>query len=143
MNPHTSFDIGRYLLANSAYPLNEHLIPEYRAPAANVLINASFNYCFAKPRVHNEHPIGILKGHWASLRAMQLHLNRHEDIQPYMEWIKSCCILHNMLSQIEDLWMELDNEVPQEFPRRHPNDAPTVAAIELQRLVKEICVEHE
>ncbi|MBW0564385.1 hypothetical protein O181_104100, partial [Austropuccinia psidii MF-1] len=132
----------QYLLADSAYPLNEHLIPAYRAPAANAPINAEFNYCLAKSRVRNEHTIGILKGRWASLREMRLNLNGREDIQPYMEWIKSCCILHNMLSQIEDSWLELDNEIHQEMQQRHPTDAPTANSIDLQRRVKERCVEH-
>ncbi|MBW0490646.1 hypothetical protein O181_030361 [Austropuccinia psidii MF-1] len=135
-------NMGQYLLADSAYPLNEHLIPAYRAPAANAPINAKFNYCLAKSRVRNEHMIGILKGRWASLREMRLHLNGREDIQPYMEWIKSCCIPHNMLSQIEDSWLELDNEVHQEMQQRHATDAPTANAIDLQRRLKESCVGH-
>ncbi|MBW0526630.1 hypothetical protein O181_066345 [Austropuccinia psidii MF-1] len=83
-----------------------------------------------------------MKGHWASLREIRLHLNGNEEIQPDMELIKSCCILHNILSQIEDSWIELDNELSWESPQRHPNDPPSSKAIYLQRLVKERCVAH-
>ncbi|MBW0564335.1 hypothetical protein O181_104050, partial [Austropuccinia psidii MF-1] len=109
-NPDRFFDKGQFLLADSAYPLNDHLIPAIWAPAANSHINTDFNFCLAKSRVQNEHAIGILKGQWASLIEMRLQLHGKDDIVQYVNWIKACCILHNMLSQLKDSWAELSEE---------------------------------
>ncbi|MBW0553722.1 hypothetical protein O181_093437 [Austropuccinia psidii MF-1] len=108
---------------HSAYPLNEHLIPAYRGPAANVRINAGINYCLAKSHVRNEHTIGILKG--------PVHAVDQVMWQPTQRALPNCRL------------MGLDNEVHQEWQRRHPNDAATADPIHLQRRVKERCVIHK
>ncbi|MBW0588273.1 hypothetical protein O181_127988, partial [Austropuccinia psidii MF-1] len=51
----------QYLLLDSAYPLTDHLLPAFKAPASNLQINSDFNFCLGKSQVHNEHTIGILK----------------------------------------------------------------------------------
>ncbi|MBW0556058.1 hypothetical protein O181_095773 [Austropuccinia psidii MF-1] len=84
-NPHLFFDKGQYLLADSAYPLTETLIPSFKAPMSNTQINTEFNFCLARARVRNEHVIGILKGRWASLRELRLKLNDKDDITSYVD----------------------------------------------------------
>ncbi|MBW0494362.1 hypothetical protein O181_034077 [Austropuccinia psidii MF-1] len=137
INPDRFFD-----KADSAYPLNDHLIPAIRAPASNSRINTDFNFCLAKSCVQNEHAIGILKGRWASLREMRLQLHGKHDIVQYVNWIKAFCILHNMLSQLKDSWAELSEEVRNESLGRFPNEAPSPTAAELQRVVIDQCVIH-
>ncbi|MBW0496258.1 hypothetical protein O181_035973 [Austropuccinia psidii MF-1] len=127
---------------DKAYPLNDHLIPAIRAPAANTRINTEFSFCLAKSRVRNEHAIGILKGRWASLREKRLQLHGKHDIVQYVNWIKACCILHNMLSQLKDSWVELSKEVRNDSLGRFPNDVPSPTAAELQRVVIDRCVIH-
>ncbi|MBW0503682.1 hypothetical protein O181_043397 [Austropuccinia psidii MF-1] len=134
INPDRFFD--------KAYPLNDHLFRAIRAPAANSLTNTEFNFCLAKSRVRNEHAIGILHGKWASLREMQLQLHGKHDIVQYVNWIKACCNLHNMLSQLKDSWAELSEEVRTDSLGRFTNEVPSPTAAELQRVVIDRCVIH-
>lgn len=105
-DPRRHFAPGEYLLADSAYGLSKFCIPAFKAPATKKLENAAFNYCLAKSRVRNEHCIGILKGRWASLREMRQPIRRTKDMQILVDWVIACCVLHNMLAQIGDIWEE-------------------------------------
>ncbi|MBW0562297.1 hypothetical protein O181_102012 [Austropuccinia psidii MF-1] len=135
--------LGQYLLANSAYPLTDHQIPSIKSTMANFPFNSDFNYCLSKSHVRNEHKIGILKGKWASLKKMRLKLNGEQDIIPYVIWIKACCILHNMLSQINDSWEALSDEYKELANVQVPQDMPCHSAQELQWAAKEACVEFD
>ncbi|MBW0579934.1 hypothetical protein O181_119649 [Austropuccinia psidii MF-1] len=103
---------------------------------SNTQINTEFNFCLARARVRNEHVIGIFKGIWASLREMGLKLNDKDDITSYVDWIKACCILHNMLSHIRDLWNDLSEEEKDRLPVQLANDEPTTMAAEFCIQVK-------
>ncbi|MBW0488287.1 hypothetical protein O181_028002 [Austropuccinia psidii MF-1] len=139
-NPRRFFDKGQYLLLDSAYPLTDHLLPAFKAPASNLQINSDFNFCLAKSRVRNKHTIGILKGRWASLKQMRLQLNGQEDINLYVAWIKACCILHNMLANIKDSWDDLSEAEKHDPPTRYQSEAPSPSAEELMARVKATCV---
>ncbi|MBW0511262.1 hypothetical protein O181_050977 [Austropuccinia psidii MF-1] len=132
---------GQYLLADSAYPLTDDLIPSIKSPMADFPFNSDFNYCLSNSCVHNEHTIDILKGQWASLKKMWLQLNGEQDIIAYVTWIKACCILQNMLSQINDSWEALSNEYKDLANVQVPQDMPCHSTQEQQRAVKEACVE--
>ncbi|MBW0506706.1 hypothetical protein O181_046421 [Austropuccinia psidii MF-1] len=140
-NAQLFFNKGQYLLADSAYPLTDHLILSIKSPMANLPFNSDFNYCLSKSRVRNEHTIGILKGRWASLKQMRLQLNGEQDMVAYVTWIKACCILHNMLSQINNSWEALSDEYKDLGNVQVPQDMPCHSARELQRTVKEACIE--
>ena len=128
--PHKYFSPGEYLLADSAYGLSMTCIPAYKAPAANHPDNASFNYCLARSRVHNEHCIGVLKSRWGSLREMRQQIQNVEEYDHLLEWVVSCCILHNMLAYLGDAWEEmfLDDEdgEPQVTDENNIINVPTV-----------------
>lgn len=128
--PHKYFSPGEYLLADSAYGLSMTCIPACKAPAANTPDNASFNYCLARSRVRNEHCIGVLKSRWGSLREMRQQIRNAEDYDHLLEWVVSCCILHNMLAHLGDAWDEmfLDDEdgEPQVADEFNAIDVPTV-----------------
>ncbi|EHS64701.1 uncharacterized protein PGTG_22337 [Puccinia graminis f. sp. tritici CRL 75-36-700-3] len=98
------FDAGQFLIADSAYGLSCTTIPAYKAPASNKRENADFNYCLAKSRVRNEHTIGILKGRWASLQQLRLHLHKKSHMKEIIRWVSCCVTLHNMLSNLGDAW---------------------------------------
>jgi hypothetical protein len=106
-DPHDHFSPGEYLLADSAYGLTTTCIPAYKAPAANIPENKDFNFCLAKSRVRNEHCIGVLKSRWGSLREMRQQIRNIQDMRHFVEWVASCCVLHNMLAQLGDAWEEM------------------------------------
>ena len=69
-HPDKYFCQNQYLLADSAYSNSQHTIPAYKGQALEDADIKKVNTYLEKSRVRNEHAIGILKGHWSSLREM-------------------------------------------------------------------------
>lgn len=103
----------KYILADSAYRVSNTCVSTYKGAAAVLERNTEFNLYVAQARVRNEHTIGILKSRFGSLREMRLRLDSKEDMEPYIDWIRCCVLLHNMLAQLGDAW---DEEFAEEIP---------------------------
>ncbi len=69
-NLHGFFSAQQWVLADSAYALDEHIIPVYRQPAASNEQNKRFNGLVAAQRVRIEHVNGVLFGRWGSLDSI-------------------------------------------------------------------------
>ena len=67
--PQRYFNQNQFLLADSAYPSNQYVIPAYKGKELLVHDNVDFNYYLAQSRVRIEHAIGILKGRFSTLPA--------------------------------------------------------------------------
>ena len=131
----------QFLLADSAYKLTQTVIPAYKAPAAYQASNAEFNFRLAKSRVRNEHTIGMLKSRFASLKELRLHLYKRGHMVPYIKWIYSCMILHNMLAELQDTWESLyGNAEGSHDPE--PIDIPSDSARNFRARVKQRCLRH-
>ncbi|KAI7829714.1 hypothetical protein BC939DRAFT_523288, partial [Gamsiella multidivaricata] len=50
------FSPGEYLLADPVYGTPAFCVPEYNAPAINLLDNNRLYCCLARSYAHNEHP---------------------------------------------------------------------------------------
>jgi hypothetical protein len=74
-NPRRFFAPHQYVLADSAYALDEHIIPVYRQPAASIEQNKRFNELVAAQRVRIEHVNGVLFGRWGSLDSIRTLIN--------------------------------------------------------------------
>ena len=135
------FKSGQYLLADSAYQLSQTVIPAYKAPAAYERSNAEFNFRLAKSRVRNEHTIGILKSRFASLKELRLHLYQKSHMLPYIKWIYSCMILHNMLSKLDDSWDSINADINLDttFSCNHGR---SLASENMRAEVKQKCLLH-
>ncbi|MBW0538585.1 hypothetical protein O181_078300 [Austropuccinia psidii MF-1] len=112
--PQEFYEKDQYILADSAYASSSWVIPAYKGVSAQNEDNHSFNYCIAKSRVRIEHAIGILKGRWFSSREMWNKMSYKHEIEYFASWVISCTILHNMLAQIGDEWLNLyeDDDPP-------------------------------
>lgn len=64
--------------------------------------NTMFNYHVSKVRVRSEHCVGFLKGRWASLKGLQVHIDGQKGIQYAGLWITTCIHLHSFAIQHED-----------------------------------------
>lgn len=55
-----------------------------------------------------EHCIGILKGHFQSLKGLRLAIRGERDITRMVCWILTCCVLHNLVLQdaFDSEWAE-------------------------------------
>ncbi|MBW0568557.1 hypothetical protein O181_108272 [Austropuccinia psidii MF-1] len=109
---------------------------------SNTQINTEFHFCLARAWVQNDHVIGILKCRWAPLREMRLKLNDKDDITSYVDWIKACCILHNILSHIRYSWDDLSEEEKDRLPEQLGIDEPTPMEAEFCTQVNNSCVHH-
>jgi hypothetical protein len=114
--PGQFFDQNQFLLANSAYPMNQYMIPAYKG--ANLLIpeNSDFTYHLAQSRVWIEHAIGILIGQFASLPEMRSQIKNRHKMKAAIKWIISCVVLHNLLADPKDQWNDLYKEEEPELP---------------------------
>lgn len=46
----------------------------------------------------------ILKGRWGSLTGLRLLLRSKNSYKFAVKWITACCVLHNLLLDVEDDW---------------------------------------
>ena len=70
--------------------------------------NQLFNTCLAKARIRNEHCIGILKNRWECLKEMRVWIKGAKEVQYIVDLVNACCVLHNMLADLGDSWLEMD-----------------------------------
>lgn len=142
-SPHKYFSPGQYLLTDSAYALSMTCIPAFKAPAANKPDNAEFNYCLARSCVRNEHCIGVLKSRWGSLWEMRQQLHSKKDMQVFIDWVVSCCVLHNMLAHLGDAWDDtyLEEEDEDDSNSVYLGMGPTHGAETFREALKKTTIE--
>lgn len=112
--PDQFFSGEEYLLADSGYTPNLHTIPTFKKPPNRGLSpeETQFNFQLSNIRVQVEHCIGILKGHFQSLKGLRLMIRKEKDIKRMVYWILACCILHNLILQdaVESEWIEEEGD---------------------------------
>lgn len=111
MNPHVYFTPGEYLLADSGYAIKPHLITPYKQPHANLPHNRLFNELFSSARCLVEHANGILKNRFASLKGIRTQIKTKADFEVINKHVLICLILHNLMLQFNDEWLEEDVDV--------------------------------
>lgn len=92
------FTPGRYILADSAYSLQEHVMVPYRRDGPRTREERYYNRILSAIRQTVERAIGLLKMGWRILYD-RIPLQRIREIPFY---ILSCCILHNICLLSED-----------------------------------------
>lgn len=122
--PDEYFSFGEYLVTDSAYPISKFCVPVIKG-AGLTQDEKDFNQCVAHVHACNEHTIGMLKGQWASLKSLPIHIRKgaarkEEDLLQAVDWIHACIILHNFLidendlAEMSDLWcmQHIGNQLP-------------------------------
>eukprot|EP00644_Phytophthora_capsici_P005192 jgi/Phyca11/96240/e_gw1.1.1194.1 len=125
------FDDGEFMLADSAYPLLQNVLPAFKSPLADIPDNREFNNYLAMSRVRNEHAIGVLKGRWSSLRELRIQLRWKEEMTYLIDWAIGCCVLHNMMARLGDGWENMFLELDE------PNNNVDFAGREEQGSIRE------
>jgi DDE superfamily endonuclease len=119
-NQHQYFDDTEYILADSAYSLTNAIITPFKQPLASMEPYSTFNYLHSSARVHIEHCIGRLKSRFQSLRGLRIQILDHNDHKRACQWIVACCIIHNMLIDIDGWDNGITNEPNDENPLPDP-----------------------
>lgn len=104
-HPDQYFRHGEYLLADSAYELNNWCVTPYKKPRLNELvqIQRAFNARLSALQVVVEHVIGVLKARFSSLRSLPQRDIWTEDCMNWaLAWVGSCVVLHNLLLNHDD-----------------------------------------
>ncbi|MBW0504697.1 hypothetical protein O181_044412 [Austropuccinia psidii MF-1] len=142
-NSNEFFDNGQYLLADSAYPLTETTITPFKS--SNIPFNTEFNFCLAKSHNRIKTCIKTLKSRWTSLNEIRLSLNKPSDLKHYVDWIQSCCVLHNILLDFNDKWddpIESQPEIePCDSSETFSQDLETYSAQDQRTHVARKCIE--
>ncbi|KAF8816150.1 hypothetical protein BYT27DRAFT_7077839, partial [Phlegmacium glaucopus] len=96
------FEGEEFVWADSAYTLNKWTIAVHRKPASLHLENTIFDKAVAHVRVHSEHCMGALKGHFQCLRALRVNINSPDDHIRACRWITITIILHNLIIDVKE-----------------------------------------
>jgi len=107
-SPETHFTLRQFLLADAAYPLSQFSITPFKAPRNGVLSRdkKKFNRHLSSLRITIEPTIGILKERFASLQGLPHRIHDDRDKISVLKLNGSCVILHNLLRDQDDLWVE-------------------------------------
>ena len=112
-DPQRLFATDEYLLADSAYTPSSTIIPAFKRPPGAGLseMQARFNYRLSNARVRVEHCIGLLKARFQSLRELRVRIRDAEGVKLCVDWIRCCCVLHNMLldDEADSEWFDGDS----------------------------------
>ena len=136
-SPNNFFEIGQYLLADSAYASGTYIVPEYWGQALQSdSDNQKFNFFLSQSRVQIENSIGILKGRWSSLHEMWHQIKDQCSFQELVDWAISCVILHNMLAKIGDGWADLYEENSDTIPDPYILDTSLISNNSTRELIK-------
>lgn len=114
------FDLNRYIIADSAYPLKAWLITPFKDNGHLNINQRRFNRVLSSARQVVERAIGHLKQRFRRLQEITIH-----DSDEIVKTIVSGCILHNLCilhqDSVEDfLTNDLNNG------NGHPNNYPNV-----------------
>jgi hypothetical protein len=140
--PERFFDQNQFLLADSAYASDQHTVPAYKGSQLLDPLNVEFNYHLAQSRVRIEHAIGILKGRFASLREIRSQIRNRHEMKATIKWIVSCLVLHNLLADLKDQWIDLyEEEEPEPAPSLSQN-VESVVGDGLRGLLRPITLAH-
>ena len=128
-NAHAHFSDGEYLLTDSAFLASQNVVPAFKSvPGLALQSNKrGFNTLLSRPRVKSEHCIGLLKGRFAWLKGIRIHIKRKRHVRQIIRYVTAALILHNLLIAapfMDDLFIETfiplddDDELNQAV---HPN----------------------
>lgn len=90
-----------HLLGDAAYPISENIITPYRDYGNLTNTQTNFNYKFSATRVLIENTFGILKARFRQLMKLEFH-----KVETNSKFIISCCVLHNLCIENNDLLEE-------------------------------------
>ncbi|KAK4882540.1 hypothetical protein RN001_005859 [Aquatica leii] len=106
-----------HLLSDSAYPNMKNLITPYKDNGRLSRVQRHFNYKHSAGRVAIEQAFGLLKGTFRILRYVNMY---NTKIIPKV--IISCCVLHNMCIDMNDVDVELVYQDEESEQQQHQNN---------------------
>lgn len=101
-HPERYFSAFEYVIGDVAYTLSPNCMCPYKLPAANRRENAEFNLALSRGRVGVEHVFGLLKNRFMSLKGIPIQVCKADDFARINKWIRTCCVLHNMIKMFGD-----------------------------------------
>lgn len=116
--PDQFFTGAEYLLADTGYTPSTQIVPAFKKPPNRGLTvdETQFNSQLSNIRVRVEHCIGILKGRFQSLKGLRTVIRQEKDIRGLVYWIRTCCVIHNLVLQdpVEQGWLDYEGEEEEE-----------------------------
>lgn len=117
--PTEYFSPGQYQFGDSGYRLTTYMITPYKQPAASRPENEEFNLRLSRGRVVSEHGNGVLKARWQSLRGLPICINQASHVRYACDWILACCVLHNMVNEVNMSEDQMEPFLEDNNARRH------------------------
>lgn len=93
------FTEPQYLIGDCAYKLTCTVVTPFRdnSQALSKAKRASFNRAISSKRVRIEHCFGVMKEKLPSLKCLPVKIKDEKSYKFACDWIRVCCILHNIL----------------------------------------------
>lgn len=95
-----------HILGDGAYPIQEWLMTPFRDYGNLSRKKRNYNYKLSATRVLIENAFGILKARFRQLGRTDFH-----SVDDTTKFIISCCVLHNLCINADDLWEENENDM--------------------------------
>lgn len=114
------FNDIQYVICDSAYTVDAHVIPAYKRSRGIVVLDAMkmfFNRELSICRVKVEHTIGLLKNRFLCLKDLNILISDKKSMKVLIDRFLCCVILHNLLlhEPIPDEWHNYDEEDDEEL----------------------------
>jgi len=100
--PCERFSLREMLLGDKGMHYTDRVVGPYIGQRGQTTTNKNFASHLARLRGISEHPFGIVKGRWASLKERRLSIGSEEDFLAALGWILACCVLHNVCNSVND-----------------------------------------
>lgn len=79
--------------------IDDWIVSPYKSPEKECNDNEIFNNYVSMVHVHSEHAIGYLKGHFQSLKCMQVTIKDEATHKFATYWATACIVLHSFTMQ--------------------------------------------
>jgi len=120
LHPTGFFNKNEYLLGDTAYTTNDHMITPFKQPRAKGSNEQMFNATLSARHVVIENTFGLLKARFPGITHISIKIRDQSTHKRVVNYFEVACIIHNFLLQEET---EDDWEDPEdlEHARRHQN----------------------
>ena len=117
---HDLMEPGEWVWADSAYLVDVWVVSPYKKPERDLPDNNEFNKHVSRVRIHSEHVIGFLKGHFHSLKNLRLKISDKKLHILATYWVAACIGVHSFAMQCEEYESRLDRSNSDCSPHKDP-----------------------
>jgi len=126
------FKPHEYLIGDTAYTCNDHMITPFKKPRSSQKGPKLFNATLSSRRIAIEHTFGLIKARFPALTNISICIHDIKSHETVVHWFEVACVLHNFLLQRNDPEWGIDNEEQDDLSKARAHER------EVMRLQKDM-----